>query len=154
MANEVKSKFSIPAAITISLAGLPSSTAGVGQQGTLISNSTTGYEYIKIYVKITLGTNPAGSKGVYVWALRGDGTIRTDNAGANDAGITIVSAQPLGMLNTKASPSTGDVLADAFTLRLPGPEWGVAITQDTTVNLNATSTSHSITWVGVLPEIQ
>lgn len=154
MANAIKEKYSSSAGFTISLAGLASSTAGVGRQSTLIDNSTTGYKRILIYLKLKLGTSPTGNRSAFVYAIRGDGTLRSDGAGASDAALTVLNAQPLGIMANKASPSTGDLLYGEFVLEDPGPEWGIAIVHNTGVNLDADEGDHDYNWVGVLPEVQ
>ncbi len=154
MANEIKQKYSTPAALTITLASLASSTTFVGRQSTLVDNSTTRYEKILLFVKLTQGTSPTGNRGAYFFALRTDGTIYTDGAGDTDAALTILNAEAIGGLVNKASPSTGDVLRGVFVLDNPGPKWGVALYQDTGVALSSTGSDHDIRWVGVLPEVQ
>ena len=154
MANEIQEKFSASAAITISLASLASSTTGVGRQSTIISNATTKYSKVIVYLKVKQGTSPTGNRGVYVYGIRSDGTIRTDGAGASDAGLTVLNAPLLGTMVNKSSPSTGDLLYGEFVFYDPGPEWGIAIVHDTAVNLDSTEGNHDYNWVGVLPEVQ
>lgn len=154
MANEIKEKFSTPAGFTITLASLASSTAGVGRQSTLIDNSTTRYRKVIVYLKVKQGTSPTGSRFVYVYGIRGDGTIRSDGAGASDAAFTRLNAVELGVLINKSSPATGDVLTGEFVFENPGPEWGIAIVHDTNVNLDSTEGNHDYNWVGVNPEVQ
>lgn len=156
MANEIKAKYSgTPAtAMTITLASLASSTAGVGRQTTLISNTTARYQSVEVFVQIKLGTSPTGNKFVYVYGIRGDGTTRSDGAGATDAAITVLSSELLAAMPDKASPSTGDVLIGVFWFENPGPEWGVAIVHDTGVNLDSTGGNHVIGYIGHNPEVQ
>lgn len=158
MANEIKSKFSTPAALTISLASLSTSTSGLtGRQSTLVDNTTNRYQRVIVYVQITLGTSPTGSRAVYVRLLRSDnqGTdIITDGAGASDAALTAKNATLIGMLEDGASPATGDVLKGAFVIDDPGPEWGIHIGHDTGVNLNSTAGNHVVRYIGVNPEVQ
>lgn len=154
MANEIKEKYSASAGFTITLASLASSTSGVGRQSTLIDNSTTKYKRIIVYLKIKQGTSPTGNRFVYVYGIRGDGTIRDDAAGASDAAFTRLNTMELGVLANKASPSTGDLLTGSFVFENPGPEWGIAVVHDTGVNLDSTEGNHDYNWVGVLPEVQ
>lgn len=154
MANEIKEKFSTSAGFTITLASLASSTVGVGRQSTLIDNSTTRYRKVIVYLKIKQGTSPAGSRFVYVYGIRGDGTIRSDGAGASDAAFTRLNAVELGVLINKSSPATGDVLTGEFVFENPGPEWGIAIVHDTNAHLDSTEGNHDYNWVGVNPEVQ
>jgi len=155
MANEIKDKFTSSAALTITIASLASSTAGVGRQSTIVDNSTTRYQKIKVFAQIKLGTSPSANTAVYLYALRGDQNgYRTDNAGASDAALTVLNAPLLGIMRAKSSPSTGDVLYGDFDMITPGLEWGVCIVQDTGAALDATAGSHFIHWIGVDPEVQ
>lgn len=156
MANEIKAKYSgTPAtAMTITLASLASSTAGVGRQSDLISNTTARYQSVEVFVKIKLGTSPTGNKFVYVYGIKGDGTTRSDAAGGTDAAITVLSSELLAAMPDKASPSTGDVLTGVFWFENPGPEWGIAIVHDTGINLDSTGGNHSIGYIGHNPEVQ
>ena len=151
MANAILDKFSpTSTALTITLASLASSTAGLGRQSTIVDNTTNRNQDILLYVKITQGTSPTGSRGVYIYLIRDDnnGTNhRTDGAGASDAGLTVVNAELIGALRNIASPSTGDVLYGEFLVRRPGPKWGVAIVHDTAVNLDGTGGNHWVRYV-------
>ncbi len=158
--NEILDKFSASAAMTaITIASLTSSTAGVGRQSTIEDNTTTRYQDLLIYVKITQGTSITGNRAVYVYLIRSDdiasGTIhRSDGAGTTDAGLTILNAPLIGAMANKASPSNGDVLYGEFLVHRPGPKWGIAIVHDTVATLNATGSNHWVRWVGLDPEIQ
>jgi hypothetical protein len=154
MANEIKEKYSASAGLTITLASLASSTVLVGRQSTMIDNSTTRYQKTIIYLKIKQGTSPTGNRGVYVYGLRGDGTLRTDGAGASDAALTVLNAPLIGVMVNKPSPATGDTLYGEFVFDNPGPEWGIAVVHDTGVNLDSTEGNHDYNWIGVNPEVQ
>jgi len=144
--STLRPKFSTPAQLTITLAALASSTTGVGRQCTLVNNSVTRYDLINLYGKITTGTSPTTGKAIYIYLLRGDGTRRTDSAGANDAAIARITAVLIKQIGIDATSDKAyewdAVIAD------PGPEWGIAIVHDTAVNLNATAENHAIFWVG------
>lgn len=154
MPNAILSKFATRATLTISLNSLATSTAGVGRQSTLVDNSATRYSRIILSASIKLGTSPTGNRAVYVYLIRGNGTERADGAGPTDAGITVVNAELLGVMASKSSPATGDVLVGAFLIEEPGPEWGIAIVHDTGVNLDSTGGNHVLSYVGVNPEVQ
>lgn len=154
MANEIQSKYSAPAALTISVASLADSSEGVGRQCTLVTDSGAGYARIHLNIKLKLGTSPTGNRYIYVYAIRGDGTRRTDGAGASDAALTVLSAECLGAMPNKASPATGDVLQKDFILENPGLEWGIVIVNNTGVPLDSTAGNHECYWYGVLPEVQ
>ncbi|MEW6304698.1 MAG: hypothetical protein AB1705_14580 [Verrucomicrobiota bacterium] len=159
MPNEIKDKFSSAAALTITLASLGSSSTA-GRQSTLVDNSTTRYQKLLIYVKLTLGTSPTGNKAAYVYLIRGDGaaTHRSDGAGASDAAwpasTVAINAQLIGTMVDRSSPATGDVIYGEFLVDNPGPEWGIGILHDTGVALNATAGNHHVRWVGLNPEVQ
>jgi hypothetical protein len=157
MANEIKDKYGSSTALTITLASLATSTAGVGRQSTIVDNSTTKYQDVLVYVKITQGTSPTGSRRAYVYLIRDDGNAtnhRSDGAGASDAGITIRNSMLLGILPNNAAPSSNDVLYGEFLINRPGPMWGIAIVHDTAVNLNSTESNHWVRYVGLNPEVQ
>lgn len=144
--QNIKPKFGTSTALTITLASLASSTAGVGRQSTLVDNSTTRYDLIHLFGKITTGTSPTTGKSIYIYAIRGDGTRRTDGAGAADAGLTRVTAKLIAVIATDNTDNKGYDF-DAH-LHSPGPEWGILVVHDTAVNLNSTGGNHAIYWVG------
>lgn len=158
MANKILPKFETEASLTITMASLASSTAGVGRQSTMVDNSTTRYKRARLFIKIKLGTSPTSAKGVYVYGLRGDqnGTpSRTDAAGASDAALTVLNAPIIGVLGDKTSgAATGDVLQGEIMFEDLGAEWGVAIVHDTGVALDSTGGNHWVRYVGEEPEVQ
>jgi hypothetical protein len=155
MANEIKQLLGASTAMTISLGSLASSTAGAGRQSTMVDNTTTRFGRLLVFVKIKQGTSPTGSRGAQVYLVRGDGSgNRDDAAGASDAALTVLNAQPIGALVNKSSPATGDVLSGWFVVENPGREFGVAIVHDTGVNLDATGGNHDVRYVGINPEVQ
>lgn len=158
MASEVKEKFSGSAALTITLASLASSVVGVGRQSTMVDNSSDRFGRITLYVRVRVGTSPTAARSIRVYLIRSDkiasGTIhRSDNAGASDAGLTVKNATLVGVLYVDAATSDLDYYAE-IVVDAPGPEWGVAIVQDTGVNLNSTGTNHWVRFVGSNPENQ
>lgn len=157
MAIEIKDKFSSSTALTITLASLASSTAGVGRQSSIVDNTTNRYQKLIVFVKIKQGTAPTGNRGVYVYLIRDDNdatNYRSDGAGASDAAITILNSQLIGVIGNKAAPSTGDDLYGEFVIDTPGHKWGIAIVHDTGVNLDSTGSNHYVRYVGVNPESQ
>ena len=134
-------------ALTITLASLAASTAGVGRQSTLVNNSSK-YPAALVAIKTKLGTSPTAGT-VQVYLIRTDDstpTIADDGAGLSDAALTVVGAQFLGTLPTKASPSTGDVLQAVFDTAPCGPlcgYWGIAIVNSTGVALDSTGGNHT-----------
>lgn len=157
MANEIKDKHSASAALTITLASLASSTAGVGRQSDVVDNSSARYQDLLIFVNIKLGTSPTSNRGVYVYLIRDDsnGTVhRDDGAGASDAGLTIKNAAMIGAMTTGTAAGSGDVLKASFLIQRPGPKWAIAIVHDSGVNLDATGGNHWVRYIGLNPEVQ
>lgn len=156
MASEIMAKFGTATAMTITLASLTSSTAGVGRQGTLIDNSTTKFQKVHLYVKVTTGTSPTTLKGIYVYLLKANKVsspeVITDGAGASDAGLTVVSAQQIAGAIVDAT--SNKAYQFDCVIHNPGPSWGIAIVHDTAVALHATGGNHAIWFVGENPEAQ
>ncbi len=144
--QNIKPKFASSANLTITVASLASSTSGVGRQSTLVDNSSNRYGLIHLFGKITTGTSPTASRTIWVYLIRGNGTLRTDGAGASDAALTVVTAELIKAIPTD-NTSNKTYTFDAW-IPDPGPEWGVAVVHNTGVNLNATAGNHQISWVG------
>lgn len=140
--------------LNITLASLATSaTTLVGRQSDIIQN-TNKEQWLRLYIKLTQGTTPTANKGAYVYLLTGDGTHRTDGAGALDAGLTILNAPLVGTIRNKSSgTATGDVMYKEITVRLMTPEWGIMIAQDTAVALDATAANHWVRYQYVSPTI-
>jgi len=153
MAINIQRVGSSYAALTISLASLATSTAGVGRQSTIVNNSTTKYDYALLNVLIKLGTSPTANKSVYVYLIQSNGTNRTDGAGASDAALTIKNAALIGIMTTGSAPGTGDNLRKTFNVEGLGQEWGIAIVHDSAVNLDSTGGNHVLTWAGYKYEL-
>ena len=155
MANEIKTKLGTSTTGTITLASLATSTAGVGRQSTMIDNSTDLFKEINVYMHVTTGTSPTANRAIKLYLIKGDGNAtpyRTDEAGASDAGLTVITATLLaGATTTSTSDFTYTLEA---VIENPGDEWGVAVVHDTGVNLNSTAGNHFFHWTGQLPEIQ
>ncbi len=147
----MRPEWSAPAALAITKAALASSTAKVGRQSTLIDNSVDRFDLIHLQGRTTTGTSPTASKAIQVWLIKGDGTRRTDGAGASDAAFTAVTAE---LIQTIGTDDTSDrsydwdaVIAD------PGTEWGIAITHDTGVNLKDNAGDQWVYWTGERTEV-
>jgi len=139
--------------ITITLASLANSTAGVGRQSTLIDNTTNLYLSAQISFKITVGTTPTANSLIYVYLIRQDnnGTpIADDNAGTTDAAITITNAPLLGTILVPATTSNTAYyrIFDTTFLGTLSPKWGIAVVNSSGVALNATGGNHVVTFVG------
>jgi len=149
MANKIFAEHDAAAAITITLAALADAAA---RQSTMITN-TDNAQMVRVYYKITTGTGPSVNETIELYLLSGDlVNIRTDNAGASDAVITIDTAPPIEIIQVDASSDKtyrGSVL-----IRNPGPEWGIAVLNNTAVALNATGGNHELSFVVENQEIQ
>jgi hypothetical protein len=155
MANEIKAKYGASTALTITLASLATSTAGVGRQSTMVDNSSNKFQRVHVFFLVTTGTSPTANKGIMFYLIKGDdptANIRTDNAGASDAALTVVTADQVYGAATSNVSDTG--YRGSFVIENPGPAWGIAVVHDTAVNLNATAGNHSIRFVGENPEVQ
>lgn len=153
MANEIRTKFDAVATFTITLASL---AAGNARQSTIVANANARGAAV-IYLKIESGNAPTAGTIYELYLLRDDGitTLRTDNAGAADAAITIVNAQLIGTIvvtNTANAFFTADF--DTSPLGPLGPKWGIAVKNSTDQALNAVEANHVKEYAYYLPEIQ
>lgn len=135
--------FGTTTTFTITLASLASSTVGVGRQSTLITSNTASSALIA--VKFTAGTSPTANTLIYVYLIRGDGTLTDDNAGASDAGLTVINAPLLGTILVSAATSNATYygMFDTKFLGSLGPTFGIAIVNSTGATANATGGNFS-----------
>lgn len=131
--------FGTTTAFTITLASLANSTAGVGRQTTLVTSNKASSALIGF--KFTTGTTPTINTLIYLYLIRGDGTINDDNAGASDAGITIINAPLLGTLLISATTSNATYygLFDTKFLGSLGPTFGAAVVNSSGTTANTTA---------------
>lgn len=115
-------------------------TAGSARQSTLLTNSLN-RPRAQVFPRIQSATAPTAGTIYECFLIRGDGTNRTDSAGASDAAITIQNAQLLGTLanTTGAGNAFFQDIFDTGAMGLLGLEWGVAIRNSTNQTLNAAS---------------
>jgi len=144
--STLRPQFSTPAALTITLASLASSTTGVGQQGTIVDNTTDRFDLIYLIAKFRTGTSPTADRSIFIYLIKGDGTRRTDGAGATDAAFTRENARLLRVIPTD-NTSDKDYEVD-LTIANPGRELTVAVVHDTGVAFNATAAEQRIHWYG------
>lgn len=144
----IRAEHGATTAITITLASLASSTTGVGRQSTFIDN-TDNAQFVRVYFDITTGTSPTANKSIQFYLLTRDDhsspNISTDNAGSSDAGLTIVSASLINVVQTSSTSDTH--YRGSFLIRNPGISWAIGIVHDTGVNLNATGGNHILRYV-------
>lgn len=155
MPNKILAEHGDSTVLTITLAALASSTVGVGRQSNMINNLDNA-QFIRVFFKVTTGTSPTNNKSIKFYLLTGDdpasSNIRTDGAGANDAGLTVETASLVYVVQTD---NTSDkTYQGSFLIRNPGAEWGIAVVHDTGVNLNATGGNHELRYVTEDQEIQ
>jgi hypothetical protein len=157
---------SLKTAFTCSLApgGVGLAAAGA-RQSTMLNNKATvgadsGYPAALVYIKIKSGgVAPTAGKTYEIYLLRGDdpaaSSYRTDNAGASDAAITIENAQLLGTIVVTANAAKnffGEF--DTAPLGPLGPEWGIAIKNNTDQALDTTEGNHLKEFSYYIPEAQ
>jgi hypothetical protein len=147
----------LPSTFTITLASLAtSSTLTVGRQSTLIDNTSGLLFDAQLILKVTTGTTPTANTVIQCWAIGGDGTLTAGGAGASDAALTpSPNAQilvPLLTINNRVTTSNLTYVsspvsfAQAFGGFLP-PRFGIWVTHNTGVNLNATGGNHAADYV-------
>lgn len=105
---------------------------------------------------IESGTSaPTAGTTYEIYLLRGDGTRRTDNAGASDAAITLANAPLLGTIVVTASANThfyGEF--DTAPLGALGTEFGIAVKNNSGQTLHATEGNHIKAYTLYVPEAQ
>ena len=155
MPNKILAEHDASQALTITLASLASSTSGVGRQSTFVDN-TDNAQMIRIFFDITTGTSPTANKTLQFYLLCRDDhaspNIATDNAGGTDAGLTVVTASLVFVVQTTNASDTH--YRGSFLIRNPGVSWAIAVVHDTAVNLNSTGGNHSIRYVVENQEVQ
>lgn len=144
MASIILPEHGSATAMTITLASLSSSAAGVGRQSTIVSNVNIA-QLIHLSVKVTVGTTPTIDTNILVYLIKSDGTLRSDAAGASDAGLTIINSRLLFPIQVNAVTSDVAYYGEGI-IRNPGREWGIAIVNQTGVNLNSTGSNHSVSY--------
>jgi hypothetical protein len=157
VANEIKTKNIAKATFTITLASLANGSA---RQSTLVDNSSNDYPAALIFLKIKSGgTAPTAGKVYEVYLIRGNdpssSDYRSDGAGASDAAITIENAVLLGAIvvtNTANKVFYGE-FDTAFCGPL-GPEWGIAIKNNSGQALHGTEGDHYKGSAYYVPEVQ
>jgi hypothetical protein len=152
MPNKILAEHEASSVMTITLASL--ADAGV-RQSTMIDN-TDNAQMVRVFFKVTTGTTPTDNKTIEFYLLSGDdpasSNIRTDNAGASDAGITLVTAPLVFAIPTD---NTSDkAYYGSFLIRNPGIEWGIAVKNNTGVVLNSTGGNHELRYVPENQEVQ
>ena len=154
-------------ALTITLASLAtSSSLLVGQQSATVDNASTKYLDVILSGQVTIGTTPtAGQINVYVFAptkvassVYSWPTATATALSTSDASRTFEAGQ-LAQLRLAGSASTVATtdrvyafepvsVASLFGGVMP-LAWGIFVTHNTAVNLNATAGNHWFHWTGI-----
>lgn len=147
MSTPIIAKFGTSTTLTITLASLAFS-ATVGRASTMIDNSTTAAQMIRVYYSIMTGTTPTVNTPILIYLTQGDASspnIRTDNASGTDGTFTVVTAKLVDVINVSATSNVA--YNGSFLVRNPGPNWGVAVVNNTGANLNSTGGNHVMRYV-------
>lgn len=156
--------YSSATTITISPASTASSSTWVaGRESTEVDNTTNKYDDALVQGKITVGTTPTASTLILVYVWGSDtsaGTTNIDVIDGTDSAETLTSAgvrdgfMRLGAaINVDATTSDRGYpfgpfsVADLFG-QMP-KYWGLFVTHNTGVNLNATGGNHAFTYTGI-----
>lgn len=156
--------YSSATTITCSVASTATSSTWVaGRESTEIDNTTNKYDDALVQGKITVGTTPTASTLILVYVWGSDtsaGTTNIDVIDGTDSAETLTSAgvrdgfMRLGAAinvdattSDRAYPFGPFSVADLFG-QMP-KFWGLFVTHNTGVNLNATAGNHSFTYTGV-----
>ncbi len=153
--SEIQTHLDSAATFTITLPSLAASAVGVGRQSTLLTNSNQRNGAL-VGVQIESNGSAPTAGGTYdVYLLRTAGGVTDDNAGASDAAITVINAEPLGSLVVTNSANTKFYkVFDTTPLGPLGLTWGIAVVNNTSQALNATGTNHVCGYTYFLPQSQ
>lgn len=162
MANEIKAKYGTSTAFDIDLASLASSTSKVGNYSAVVDFGTTVKgQLVHLYFKVTTGTSPTASRGIYPVLVKGDVGSAVSNIssdGCYDSSTAKGSAKTFNGADALPGVSTDSTSNKAYewacSVLSPGPGWGVGIHHDTGVNLHSTAGNHSVRYVVENPEVQ
>lgn len=160
---DIKTAYASSAALTITLASLASSASlTAGRESTAVDNTANKFLDYIVGGKITTGTIPTTAKSilVYVYGSINDTPLYPDSLDGTDSDETITSADirnaALVLAAAITTDSTSDrtywirpfSVANLFGGKLP-KYWGLFVTHDTGVALNATAGNHAIHYTGV-----
>lgn len=134
---------------------LASLASGSARQSTIVANTLNRPGALFNY-RIKSGAVAPTAGAVYeIFLIRGDGTRRTDNAGASDAAITVVNAQLVGTLQVTANTATNFTEEyDTAPLGKLGTEFGSIVRNSSGQALDATEANHVKEYNLYLPVVQ
>jgi len=154
-------------ALTITLASLAtSSTLVAGRQSTIVTNVSNKFMDAIVTGQITTGTSPTAAKTIAVYLFvplsAATSTFVYPVAGAtalgeSDAAATFDLEQRIGGLILAGSSGTNATSNRAYSFSFSVREkvgymplkWGLFVTHDTAVNLNATAGNHWFHYTGI-----
>ncbi|MGB8275370.1 MAG: hypothetical protein WCF16_08910 [Alphaproteobacteria bacterium] len=161
---EFKIKYAARAALALTLASLATdSNLLTGRASDAVSNTSNLFDDVLIGGKITVGTTPTANTFIEVWAYaaRQDAPSYPDAITGSDAGKTMTSAAikqlALSLIavipvdsatSDRAYPIKETSIASLFGGVMPD-KWGVFVTHNTGVNLNATAGNHFLEYMGI-----
>lgn len=134
---------------------LASLTNGSARQSTLVTNTNKRPAALILYKLESGGTGPTAGTLYEIFLIRGNGTQRTDNAGASDAAITVLNAQLIGTLQLTNNANT--FFTDEFDtapLGKLGTEFGTIVRNSSGQTMNATEGNHIKNYNLYLPSVQ
>lgn len=158
----IKPAYTTSAAITITLASLAtSSTRVAGRESTVVDNTSNLFLDALVSGKVTTGTSPTAGKQIDVWVYASEnGTAYPDVFDGTDSDETVTSENvrnaALRLGATIIVDSTSDrtywvapfSIAALYGGNMPR-KWGLFVTHDTGVNLNATGGNHAFSYTGM-----
>ncbi len=158
--------YAASATVTIGLATTPlasSSTFVAGRQSAVIDNTTNKYDDVFLAGKITVGTTPTTNTQilVYIYAILNDTPTYPDVMTGSDGDVTLTSVGVgQGFLKLAAACNVDSTtsnrgypfgpvsVSQLFGGNMPN-KWGVWVTHNTGVALNATAGNHFVSYTGV-----
>jgi hypothetical protein len=152
MVNAILTPFESEGTFTITVASLAN---GAGRSSAKITNSGE-FPAAIITVKLTSGTTaPTLNRTYKVYLLRDAGTLATDGWGGTDAAFTPENAKVIGQIKVTATASKAFYIdIDTSDFGPLGPEWGIAIYNDSGQALHSTAGNHSAHYRYYYPEVQ
>jgi hypothetical protein len=148
-----------PTAMTITLTGLATSaTLVAGRESTALDQKDT-LDAIDVLVggKVTTGTTPTASRQIEIWAYGSyDDTEFSGAATGSDAALTPTEKTTMRLLTVIPTSNVSDTaykfgpfsIAQAFGGTMP-VQFGIWVTHNTGVNLNATASNQEIVYTTV-----
>ncbi len=166
-AGDQKLSYAVTNALTVTLASLATdANLLTGRESTAVDNSTNLYLDFLLSGKVTTGTSPTTDKEirVYVYAQVDDTPVYpdvfdgTDSAETvtdvliRDAGLVLAAVMKVDATSDQTYWFGPLSIAAMFGGMCP-ERWGVFITHDTAVNLNATGGNHAIWETGIFATV-